>query len=52
MIETLEETLKRIRKNREKAKKEIAKIRRENNKMARDLSYPRGVKQMKEEGVL
>ena len=33
-------------------KKRTAKRNRENNKMARDLGYPRGVKQMFEEGAL
>ena len=33
-------------------KRETNKRVRENNKLARELGYPRGVKQMKEEGAL
>ena len=36
----------------EEQKTEARKLVRENNKMARDLGYARGVKQMIEEGVL
>jgi len=32
--------------------KRIKKMQRENNKLAKELGYPRGVKQMKEEGAI
>jgi cell division protein FtsB len=37
---------------RKERKKRMASLTRENNKLARELGYARGVKQMIEEGVL
>ena len=52
MEDNVDKMLKKLKENREEFMKESRKRTREVNKLAREMGYPRGVKQMKEEGVL
>ena len=51
-VRELEEQLARIKIDKQGFKKEIKRQRKANNRLARELGYPRGIKQMKMEGAL
>lgn len=48
----IEKELKKLKENKEEFKRESRKRTREMNKTARELGFPRGIKQMIEEGEI